>query len=369
MNTEKLHHVLIAVREEIESTSLLTQMKSLLDHLQNVINQPQTPTHQQNLSDVLTALQDILQDSDYNNFSPGWKQIIYEIGGEGLLGIELGSRLTSIFNRNQITPSVALEEIKTIVDSINGFSTAVDETLSGFDKLKIGWDQLKEGECEIGYIIPRNFTENRLDSLNKEIHEFEFILNNISQILIGEKQKFEVKTISSSDFMIYIVGGIVIAEFLAKAVDRILSCYQRILDIRKLKNELNEKGIPQTSTRSIEKHANNLMEREIKKIAKETMRRSSEKDINRKNELENGLTISLNKIANRMDRGFHIDIRVEPLPEPEEGEKRTKELIRKTEMIESIQESSKEMGFVKVEGKPILKLPETEPKKGDRGVK
>jgi len=79
------------------------------------------------------------------------------------------------------------------------------------------------------------------------------------------------------------------------------------------------------------------------------------KDGHRKNELANALRVSLNRIANRIDRGYNIEVRVEPVREPVQDNEAAK---KTAEQIATIQAASKNMQFMKLEGAPILKLPE-----------
>lgn len=100
------------------------------------------------------------------------------------------------------------------------------------------------------------------------------------------------------------------------------------------------------------------MESEVKKIAKEVIKEHYEGDNGRKNELENGLVISLNKLANRIDKGFNVEIRIEPLPEPEEDEELSEKEQQKADLIQSISESAQNIEYIETQGKSILELPE-----------
>ena len=102
-----------------------------------------------------------------------------------------------------------------------------------------------------------------------------------------------------------------------------------------------------------------MMEEEIKLIAKEVITEYyTGKDNARKNELENSVVISLNKLANRIDHGFNVEIRVEPLPQPAEGATVSKEQQTKINLVKSIQQSSKNIQFIETDGESILELPE-----------
>lgn len=364
MNTERLNRILLELKKEYDIKLVLAKLNDVRTHLQNQVNQPQQPAHQQNLVAELNNLKEILKNSDTNSFSPGWNQVIDEIGGANLFGNKLLERIETIFESNQITPAAALQELTEIVNASQLLKEAIDKVVEGFNKLKIGSDDLEQGQCELGYSIPRIFVENKLSSLNKEITELNFILNNISEVVTGEKQDFEIKTISSSDFLLYVVVGLTVADVLSKAVERIINNYKTILEIKLLRNQLKDKGVPEKETKGIEEHANNSMKEEIKNIVNEIMKEHyKSKDTGRKNELTNGITIAFNKLANRIDNGFNVEIRVEPLPEPNNPEELSEPDKEKYQVISSINSRAKTMEFLNTTGDKILKLEEGEPQK------
>ncbi len=364
MNAERLHRILLELQKEYEIKHVLAKLNDVRTHLQNQVNQPQQPSHQQNLVAELDNLREMLRNSDTNSFSPGWNQVVDEIGGANLFGNNLLERIENIFESNQITPAAALQEINEIADLSQSLKDAIDNVVDGFNKLKIGSDNLEQGECELGYSIPRVFVENKLSSLNKEISELNFILNNISEVVSGEKQEFEIKTISSSDFLLFVVVGLTVADVLSKAVERIINNYKTILEIKLLRNQLKEKGVPEKETKGIEEHANNSMKEEIKNIVNDIMKEYYKgNDTGRKNELSNGITIALNKLANRIDNGFNVEIRVAPLPEPTNTEDLTETEKQKHQIIDSITSRIKTMEFINTSGDKILKLEEGESQK------
>jgi len=98
------------------------------------------------------------------------------------------------------------------------------------------------------------------------------------------------------------------------------------------------------------------MEAEIEKFTVEIVNEyHTGKDGGRKNELTNAVKISLNKIANRIDRGFNFEVRIEPpKPLPQDA----KEANEVKQAVHTIQVASVNMQYMKLEGPPILALPE-----------
>ena len=96
------------------------------------------------------------------------------------------------------------------------------------------------------------------------------------------------------------------------------------------------------------------METGIDKIAIEVVNEYHKTDDQgRKNELTNAVRISLNKIANRIDHGFSLEVRVAPAPK--QGDKENENVQR---AIAAIQSATANMQFLKLECQPILRLPE-----------
>ncbi|PKP18227.1 MAG: hypothetical protein CVU05_13945 [Bacteroidetes bacterium HGW-Bacteroidetes-21] len=358
MNVERLHRILIDLDKDLKTSKLIQLISQVQTHLQNQVNQPNQPAHQTNLVTGLENLYKALEKSAYNHYSPGYLGIIDEISDDIDFGLNLKNKIEGILSSNAITPAKALKDIQDIHNKTNNFQTAITNTLASFKTLNIEHEELNNGECEFGYTIPREYVKNKLSSFKDEVAELSFILNHVSEAVNGEKEEFKVKTISSSDFLLYIVISLQVANVLSKATERILNHYKQVLEIKNLRNQLKEKGVPASKTKDIETHANGMMEAEIKKIAKEVIEEYYNGENGRKNELENGLVISLNKLANRIDKGFNVEIRVKPLSAPKENEEEPEGYQEKVELVKEIQKSARNIEFIDTKGESILGLKE-----------
>jgi hypothetical protein len=359
MNAERLNAIVIALNQEMTRTNMVAKMQELITNLQNVVNQP-APPHQQALSQSLKSMSIILTGTPIDAFSPAWRQILSEIGGEDYFGESLKSNIDAILARNQITPAVALTELQELQKRLQVFKTAIDASTSAFKSFKISDEKLDPGKCEIGILIPRAAIDNNILDFAKELHEIGFILNTLSEVATGKKDDLSIRTISSSDLLVYLQASAPYAACVAVCVERIVTLYKQLLEIRKLRQEIQKQGVPDKETTGIERYANELMENGIEKIAVEVVDEYYKKDDGgRKKELTNGVRISLNKIANRIDHGFNIEVRVAPIPEKKDKGEKDEDLHRQ---IATIHAATANMQFMKLEGQPILKLPETEGK-------
>jgi hypothetical protein len=342
----------------MKNRNIINKMQELLNALQNVINQPISP-HQQALSLNLKAMYACISDTPSDNFSPAWRQILCEIGGENLFGKNLKANIENIFARNQITLAVALDELQQLQKNLQALNNALSQSSSALLHFNIGDEKLAPGECEIGILIPRDAVNNQLLDFADELKELGFILNTFSEVVTGKNDELSIRTISSSDLVVYLQAAAPYAACIAVAIERVVSLYKQLLEIRKLSGEIRKQGVPDEEMTGIEKHANQLMENGIEKIAVDIVNTYHKKeDKGRKHELTTAVRFSLNKIANRIDHGFNIEVRVEPVTKNKD-EKEDKDL---ESAIEAIQGATTNMQFMKLEGQPILKLPEIKDK-------
>lgn len=365
MNVERLHAILLPVRNELSNAQFAPMLQQLTSSLQNQVNQPSNGAYQQMVAQSLSNLRKFLGAAPSNSFSPAWRQILKEIGGVDLLGANLDARLQEIIERNQITPIVALQEIQKINQSLTQFKAAVEQLLSGFSGLNISSDQLQPGTSEVGIVVPRGAVSNELDSLGGELHILSVMLKDFEEIATGERTGLIVRTISSTDFAFYVTMAPIVASLFASSIQKIINIYRSLLEIRKLHGELVKQSVPEERLKGIEEHANGLMADEIEKLTVDIIKRCPKNmDSSRKNELTNSLRITLNRWANRVDRGYNVEVRIEP-----------PEVIKKDdpvqEYVKIIAGASTSLEFVRMEGSPILSLSESPgttkeaPKKAD----
>lgn len=147
-----------------------------------------------------------------------------------------------------------------------------------------------------------------------------------------------------------------VAAAVTIAAERILAVYKQMLEIRKSRAELLTQDLPKDAFDKIDENVNSRMYKAIEEVSDDIIDQHKSKHQNgRDNELKNGLIIALKKLANRIDRGFHIEVRIGELPEPEDGEEVDEELAEHSEIIKG---ASKSLEFIHLEGEPMLQLKE-----------
>lgn len=273
--------------------------------------------------------------------------------------------MEDIFSQNQITPSVAQQELQLLANQLQTLSSAIDQLLAGFKSLNVGREDLAPGDCELGVLVPRAFVDNRLDRFAEELEELNRIFGVFAELSTGSRPSFEIKTISSTDLSIFLEVGAIVGACVATAVERIIALYKNLLEVRKLQGELVKQGVDKKNLTGLENHAGSIMDSGIDALVKELLAEYKGKsDAGRKNEISIELKFALKKVANRIDRGFNIEVRMEepamPAEADEEADAKVKALAKSHEKIQA---ASANMQFLKLDGEPILRLAENKDEK------
>jgi hypothetical protein len=190
------------------------------------------------------------------------------------------------------------------------------------------------------------------------LEELNRIFGVFSELSTGSRPGFEIKTISSTDLTVYLKATAVVSACVATAIERIITLYKSLLEIRKIQGELVKQGLEKENLKGIEDHANGIMSNGIDKLVKELLAEYMPKgEKGRVNELSIELKLVLGKVADRIDRGFNIEVRMEA-PKVEPGADSDDQVEQKA-LIAShakIATASKHLQFLKLEGEPLLKL-------------
>lgn len=97
MNVEKLNSLAYDIVEENKTLQYVSKFQNVVNTLQNIINQPQQPSHQNNLTKQINALKDALSKSLVNELSPAWYQVLVELQISDVIGNELIKKLTKYY--------------------------------------------------------------------------------------------------------------------------------------------------------------------------------------------------------------------------------------------------------------------------------
>lgn len=357
MNAERLHAIVRELRAEIAATHYPDHLEELRSGLEALSEAPNAPEPQQRVSSAREALGEALRDSPTNDFSPVWRQALEEMGISDLVGDALLESVEAILLVNDMTPNTAAGEVGEISSRVAQMVSALQQAEDSLSFLKIESEDLSPGEFEIGVMIPRKAVDNGLEELGKEFIDLKRIIGTFSELVGENRPEVEVRSISSSEFQVFLDSAPAVAALIATTLERLLKAYESFLNIRKLHQEMAETGIPDENLEGVSDYVSGKMKDEIQSIVDDAIDEATLPDQDRLNELRTELNLRVSELAERIDKGFDVQVRVGALPDPTEGEEDEETLDPATmKATEAVLNAQKSLEFMNVEGKSILHL-------------
>jgi hypothetical protein len=126
MNAERLHAVVRILGQEMKERNIAGNFENLVNYLKAVVQQSNAST-QQTLSIEIQAFNQSVTDSVVDEFSPGWKEMLAQIGGSRFFGNVLKTKVDATLAANQLTPTVAHSELNSLLQEIQSFQKALEK--------------------------------------------------------------------------------------------------------------------------------------------------------------------------------------------------------------------------------------------------
>jgi hypothetical protein len=206
-----------------------------------------------------------------------------------------------------------------------------------------------------------------LKPLGEEFVALNGVFAPFVELTTGSRPGLALRGISSSAFLVFLHSTPAVAACIATAVERVVHLYKTLLEIRLAREQLESSGVTRDELAGVDAHANAHMEAGIAQLADELVeeRAAPTLDEGRRNELRTEVRLSLNAIANRIDRRYHIDVRVGLPPEVEEGDEDGEDVPPEDPATaaarEEVRAKQEGLRYLNLSGSPILELPEGSP--------
>lgn len=356
MNAEQLHAVCLELKQEISSNDLLGTLQKLEQNLQQLVNQPNQPQHQKEIGRLRDVLFERLSSIEMTDRSVTKRQIIEEIGGTNLLGSNLLHRINESFVQAEVTPSLVHEDVKKYHSELSNFNEGLDELIAGFKRFSIEAEELEPYSAELGVVIPRRNHSDDLDVFAKDLSQLNRELQAFNELVTGRAENFKIRTVSSSDISVFLNILPETAQTIVSTIAILMLGYEKLLDIRKKRQEFIEKDAPKEVVESLDKWAESVMEKQIQEVTANLIEefKDVERPGGRINEVETNIRLSTKKLAGRIDVGYHFSARVADPEESEEVDE--EEQSRRSEVVSSIKSEASKLEHQELPGEPVLPL-------------
>ena len=231
---------------------------------------------------------------------------------------------------------------------------------NAFEYFDLAIDSPEKGAPEIGILIPKTPKSQQLDVFIGELKDINFLLRTFSELTNSAVGEVKVRKIASSNFLFdFVPGAATTVLALAGALQVLLACYQKILEIKKTSADAKRLDAPLSVSDAIESWASDFMRKEIDIVAADlTKTHLKDSEVARRNEIQQALRTALAKTMSKIDQGHGYQIRVAPndniADEPavgESGEAKNGTFNQQLAKIAPL------IHFQRNEGPPLLALP------------
>ncbi len=190
---------------------------------------------------------------------------------------------------------------------------------NGFTELRVEIDELEPGQCELGIVLPRAAVGDTLGNLAVEFKNMEQLFLGIGQ-LVGDDQAYtRVKTLSTTDWQLFLDQAPATIAATTFAVERIVALYKSMLEIRNLKNELEKHQISEDTIKKLEQEIDQKLHLGVENIVEQLSGKyPNTGDAGTYNEAKNRIKIGLYRLAKRINQGATVEAAARPPEAPTE---------------------------------------------------
>jgi hypothetical protein len=360
MNSARLREIvdlLLAVESQFEIQNRLNEASS---QLSNIVQQPQQVAFQTQFSDSVGQLRDISTQLR-GRLQPAQIELIGEIGGKRYFVDDLAALIDEWLRENAVTPAVVQQKVHDLVIQRETYLRQITQLRDSLRDVGIEAIAIKEGEAEIGFLLPRSLFNNDFEELIYELKALDFILRAFSELATGTVEKIQVHQISTSDPQFFFGMNPVTIASIGGAITWALNTWKQVADVRRVRAEtrklsaFTEKEVEEIFDKKIKSTITAAIEAQTKALLADTNTEGG-----RVFEHGEHIKLALDSILARVERGMTVEIRV--LPPPQDSPILT-EHPEQVAAFTAIRTIAPNLFFPKPDQNPILPLPAPGPER------
>jgi hypothetical protein len=366
MNAERLHAIARAVQRDLESTQVISLIVQLRDAMNALSANQADENAQRVMHDLRENLSASLGAAESTRFPPSWRGQLDELGLMRVTAPQIAERIESAFAGNELAPSVIRDDLTALADELTQAQESLNELLVGLVWLGVPEETLPPGEAEVSVLVPRAAVDNSLEGLGKEFSQLNRTLQPFVELATGSRPPLEIRTISSSDFGLYLRAVPEAAKLVAQTVVYLYIAWEGVMRFRRARDELAP-DFEDDDLGFLDRKIESDIEQKIQERAEELIANEAHDSIDgeRRNELKQDLVFAMNGLSNRIEQGFRVEINVGPPPEIEvDGDELTEAPATQADIAElrnTLLELNQQLRNLEAlpGGAPELRLPES----------
>lgn len=352
MELSRFHAAIEHIATDYRKNGIDADLNSLVANLASLAANPGNAQISQAFKDQLDIFRAKLQGSSLNNAENELLETLEKQGLSGYVGNGLFSRIKDVLNENQLTPNLASAEIEKLRIETTEKLSAVTAIDVAFTELGVDVWRLDEGSAEMLISLPIEEETRTLEDLAKEAKDWHRICEAISETFDIDRNRVTIRSVASGSVLLYLAAVPPFIFGVAKCLKGVNQILAEVIKMKTLFKQLVDSKVPEPILKDFETHNLGKAKTDLEQLASTLVEEYYKgSDVGRKNELKNSLSISLQRLSQKLAVGAKVNLRLEMPKKPKvlDGEEATHEqkvAFQKVELFERVQievESSKSM--------------------------
>lgn len=343
MELSRFHRAIEQISDDYSINGIESDLSSLSATLASISANPGNPSISQSFKDQINIFRAKLSDSPLNEADGELLDLIISHNLEGFIGSGLFDSIKKILDDNQLTPNLAsieIEKFRSAVAAKMGIITTINKA---FTDLQVDYYRLDDGESEMLVDLPMESETKTLEDLAKEVKDWHQICRSISETFDLQQDPVTIRSIGSGSILLYLAAAPAFIYGVAKCLKGVNLILSEVIKMKDLYQKLVEANVPNDVLTGMEKHNEGKAKTDLDNLASSLVDEYYKgNDMGRKNELKISLSISLQRLSQKLVSGAKVNLRLLPPKKPkiENGEEPTQEqseLLNKIDKYNNVQ--------------------------------
>ena len=350
MELSRFHRAIEQIAKDYVANGVEVDLASLASNLASLSANPGNPGVSQTFKDQLNSFRAKLSKSGLNQADSELLETITTHGLTAFVGNGLFQAIKEVLDENQLTPNLAAAEIEKLRAATVAKMSVVTAIDKAFTDLQVDYYKLEDGESEMLINLPMETETKTLEDLSKEVKDWHQICRSISEAFDSNLTPVTIRTIGSGSILLYLAAVPAFIYGVAKCLKGVNLILAEVIKMKALYNQVVEAKSPQAVIDGLQQHHAGKAKTDLEQLASDLVDEHYKgTDAGRKNELKNSLSMSLQRLSQKLATGAKVNLRLAPPKRPkiENGEEPTEEqseTLKTIEQYEKVQieiESSK----------------------------
>lgn len=312
MEVSKLNNVLIDIQTENSGKKINDVIDLLIGGLE--ANLPEQ------IEQALETLYSFFGSSMFNHYPISNYKILQEIEGNIFFGNEARAYLDEILSVKTFDKSVIINELRKYQTKRASFIESITALAKAFLLLHVDV-HFSRTDFEIGLLIPESTKLNTIKNVSRELNKFDVFLKTVKEVVGEVSDDNQLTFINKGSNEFFSIDSEATATFISLATSKILLLYTKILEIKKLKKQLDAvQGVKKSESEYLSSDKE-FYKQESEKIAQSLLKEFVDKKTvgnERYNELEIRVKGGMKYLAQTFDKGIIVEITPPELETPDD---------------------------------------------------